>query len=262
MPLATPAKGIYAYMFKVATPDLKVCALKFAGAAAIKEAELVERLPAIGMDYSRSFIVNSSRGTLTDMYRQRGHWRAALGTPTAVVEKGQACSGVSVTVPVEEGPAYATERIAWNGNGALQSRDLDALMLLKAGELANVSKLDESMRRVRSAYGKQGYVLYRADYTPRLDDEKKQVAFDVKIEEGQQFRFGTLTFPGLPPEAADTLSKRWRLKAGDIFDDSYPSRFYMEDIQPRLRQGAPRPSLQSQVDEQSRVVHIRYVFGS
>ena len=260
-PQATPEKGIEAYMFKV-TPGPKVCALRFAGSAAIRDAELADRLPIAGSDYSRSFIVRTSRGTLTDMYRQRGHWRASLGTPAAVMEQGQACSGVSVTIPVQEGSSYATERVAWNGNVVMPSRELDALMPLKAGELASVSKLDEGLRRVRTAYGKQGYVLQHAAYTPRLDDETKRAVFDVRIDEGPQFRFGTLTFPGLSPDAAATLTKRWRLKAGDVFDASYPTQFFMDDIQPRLRQGTAPPRLQTQIDDQNRVVNIQYLFGS
>jgi outer membrane protein assembly factor BamA len=262
MPQANLKMEIDAYMFRVRDPGPKVCALRFTGAAAIKEAELADRLLIVGSDYSRSFIVNTSRGTLTDMYRQRGHWRASLGMPTAVVEQGQACSGVSVTIPVQEGSAYATERVAWSGNAALPSRELDALMPLKAGELANVSQLDEGLRRVKSAYGKQGYVLQRAAYTPRLDDERRRAVFEVQIEEGPQFRFGTLTFPGLSPDGVADLTKRWRLKAGDVFDASYPAQFFMDQVQPRLRQGAARPTLQSQIDEQNHVVNIRYVFGS
>jgi outer membrane protein assembly factor BamA len=261
VPQASLGKGVEAFLFRVTNPGPKVCALRFTGAAAIKEAELAAILPVVGSDYSRSFIVNTSRGTLTDMYRQRGHWRAAFGTPTAVVEQGQACSGVSVTIPVEEGSAYALEGITWNGNGSLPSRELDALVPLKAGAVADGAKLDEGMRRVATAYGKHGYIMQRAAYTPRLNEEKKQVAFDVKIEEGPQFRFGTLTFPGLSPDAVQTLTKRWRLKTGDVFDATYPSQFYSDEIGPRLRQGAPSPAFQTQVDEQNRVVNVRYVFG-
>jgi outer membrane protein assembly factor BamA len=260
-PQALPDKGIIAYLFRVRDPGPKLCALKFAGAAAINETELAQTLPIVGSDYSRAFIVDTSRGTLTDMYRQRGHWRASLGTPVAVIEQGQACNGVTVTVPVQEGAAYTLERIAWNGNAVMQSSALDALMPLKAGKVANVSELDEGLRRVRTAYGKQGYVMQSAVYTPQFNDETKRVAFDVKIEEGPQFRFGTLAFTGLAPEATETLTKRWRLKAGDVFDASYPAKFYTDDIGPRLPRGVKPPSLQSQVDEQNRVVNIKYVFG-
>jgi outer membrane protein assembly factor BamA len=104
--------------------------------------------------------------------------------------------------------------------------------------------------------------MQRADYTPRLNDEKKQVAFDVKIEEGPQFRFGTLTFPGLAPDAVEILTKRWRLKTGDIFDATYPSLFVSQEIHPRLRQGTAPAAFQTQVDEQNRVVNVRYVFGN
>lgn len=261
-PQASLQTGIIGYIFKVKDPAPKVCALRFTGASAIKEADLVGKLAIVGSDYSRSFTESSARGTLTDLYRQRGHWRATLGKPAAVLEQGQACSGVSVTISVDEGSPYVTERFAWSGNTSMPSKDLDGLMPLKSGDLAGVEKLDDGLRRVQTAYGKQGYIQHRSSYEPRLDDQGRKTTFDVKIEEGPQFRFGTVTFSGLPPDGVALLTKLWQLKAGEVFDASYPTQFLFDNVMPRLRQGAASPRIQQQMDEPNRIVNVSYAFGS
>ena len=124
-----------------------------------------------------------------------------------------------------------------------------------------MTRLDEGLRRVQRAYGQRGYVLERATYTPRPDDLTRRVAFEIRVEEGPQFRMGTVEFPGLVPGDAAGLLARWQLKAGDVFDASYPDRFMDEEIVPRIPRGARMPAIESRADQQNRVIHVRYVFG-
>jgi hypothetical protein len=85
--------------------------------------------------------------------------------------------------------------------------------------------------------------------------------FEIKIEEGLQFRMGTITFGGLSESDAALLGRRWQLKPGEIFDASYYDKYYAEEIQPRLPRGSRPPSVETRVDEANRVVNIRFVFG-
>ena len=162
---------------------------------------------------------------------------------------------------MQEGAAYALDRFAWTGNAVIAAKELDSLMQLKSGEVANVLKLDDGLRRVSTAYGKQGYVMAHATYTPQLNDDTKKAVFDIAIEEGPQFHFGTLTFPGLAPDGAAILSSRWKLKAGDVFDATYPSQFFLDEIRTRLKQGTTPPSIRSKVDKEKHIVDVSFVFG-
>jgi outer membrane protein assembly factor BamA len=196
---------------------------------------------------------------LTDSYRQRGHWRAAFGSPVAAIDPARGC--VAVRAAVTEGPAYTWDRAEWIGNTAVPSPELDAALGIKSGEIASLARLDDGLRRVQRTYGQRGYVLERATYTPRLDDLTRRAAFEIRIEEGLQFRMGSVEFPGLAPADAAGLLKRWQLKPGDVFDASYPDRFMDEEIVPRIPRGARLPAIESRADQQNRVINVRYVFG-
>ena len=61
------------------------------------------------------------------------------------------------------------------------------------------------------------------------DDATRRLVLDVAVEEGPQFRLGELTMTGMSDEDADALRKKWTLKAGAIYDDSYVQQFRREN---------------------------------
>ena len=246
------------YLFTVKDPSPKLCALHFAGATAIGEGDLSEPLKgAVGGDYSRFFISTAAEGTLTDMYRHKGFWRARFGTPTASLD---ACQGVAVTVPVTEGAAYAWDRAEWSGTQALTADALNKALGMKAGDVADGAKIDAGMRAVRQAYGTQGYIAEQARVEPRLDDSTRRAVFAVSVEEGPQFHMGTLTFVGIRDSDAATLAKKWKLKPGDVYDESYESKYLREEIFPLQTSAGGRGYFEPQIDPERHVVNARIVF--
>ena len=255
-------KGIESFAFRVVEPAPKLCSVGFSGASAIKEQELASVFaPVVGGDYSRSYIAGAARGTIVDLYHRRGHWRVSVAPPAAALVTSSSCTGAAVTLAVSEGAPYTWDRAEWRGNVAISGRDLDAAMPIKSGDVADVMRIDEGIRRVHTAYGKHGYIGQRATYAPRLDEMTRKAVFEIKIEEGLQFRMGTITFAGLSESDAAMLGKRWQLQPGAVFDASYYDKYYVEEIQPRLPRGSRPPSVDTRVDEASRVVNIRFVFG-
>jgi outer membrane protein assembly factor BamA len=246
------------YVFSVKDPTPKVCALHVAGASAISERDLLGQLgPIVGGDYSRLFVTTASAGTLMDMYHRRGHWRAAFSSPSVAVDT---CQGVAVTLNVTEGLEYAWDRASWTGNTVLAPDALDPLLGMKTGEVADAARIDAGIRKVEEAYGKQGYLLAHASYEPQLDDVQRRARFEVKMAEGPQFRMGTLQFAGITESDAATLHGKWRLKAGDVYDASYATRYQLEELSPLRTRSGGRASMEINIDRANRVVNLRVVF--
>ena len=247
------------YLFSVKDPSPKLCVLRVSGASALQERELLAAPGAeAGGDYSRFFLITMSNGTLLDMYHRRGHWRAAFSAPSVTLD--QACGGLTAILNVSEGPSFAWDRAEWNGNAVAAAGDLDSLLGMKPGDVADASRIDAGLLRIRSAYRKQGYMLARASYTPRLDDPTRRAAFEIRVDEGPQFRMGSLEFAGIPAGDADNLRKKWQLKPGSVFDDSYPGKFQAAEVSPLRREGSTRALMETQIDTDQRVVNIRFVF--
>ena len=244
------------YLFSVTDTGLAVCALRVIGAAAIPEADLVQAAAEVmRRDYSRLYLTELANGTLRTMYRQRGFWRAEFREPLATVGAAPAaCEGVSATLHVDEGVAYGWERAEWIGASIMTPKQLDPLLGLKPGEVPDLAKIETGLRRVRGAYRQQGYMQMRSSMVPKPDDATKRLTLAVTIDEGPQFRLGELSFAGMSDTDAEALRKKWRLKAGDVYDEAYAQQFRSENGTPTRRL-----SLEPAIDAARRVVDLRIV---
>lgn len=250
--------GVPKYMFAVKDPAPRVCALRVAGATAVPEKEQLAQLSAVvGGEYSKFFLSTAARGTLTDMYRRKGFWRAEFGPPVAALD---ACQGVAVTLTVKEGAVYAWDRAEWSGASVLGMDLLNKTMAMKTGEAADATKIEAGLREVHAAYGKQGYVTQRATFEPRLDDASHTAVFAIAVDEGAQFHMGRLEFAGIREADAAMLAKKWRLKPGDVYDDSYGRKYQVEELMPLQTTGGARARMETQVDTGQRLVNVKVVF--
>jgi outer membrane protein insertion porin family len=244
------------YVFTVKDTGLAVCSLRVTGASAIPENQLVDAAAELTRrDYSRLYLTELANGTLRTMYRQRGYWKAEFREPAATLGTAPgACTGVSVTLNVTEGAPYTWDRAEWNGASAIAAKDLDGLLGMKSGEVADVTKIEEGLRRVRGGFRQRGYMQQRSTMTPKPDDATRRLTLAVAIEEGPQFRMGELTITGMSDQDADLLRKKWRLKAGDIYDDAYAQQFRSENGNPTRRL-----TLEPALDATKRIIDLKIV---
>ena len=246
------------FLFSVRDPSPVVCGVRIEGTSAVPEEQLVTALRrSMPVEYSRYFLQNVSAGTLTDIYRRRGHWRAAFAEPKATLDGVPGCAGVAVTLSVDEGPSYVWAGADWKGNAAITAPQADTIFGMKNGEVAALTRIDDGVRRLHLVYEKNGYIMQTVAYTPRLDDAAKRATFEIRIDEGQQFRMGSLEFAGFPDNIVERLKSKWDIKPGDVFDGSYPLKFVSDEIRPLLRTASPNIELRA--DKDKPLAHVKFV---
>lgn len=210
------------HVFAVRDVTIPVCSIKFTGTSAVSENDLIKNSkPLIKADYSRSFVADFVRDNLVPIYREHGHLRVQFSDPQAKPDDGTCKNGVQVTLSVNEGAAYSLDKTEWNGNSVLTTMQLDALMEVSAGDLANGLKIDKSFKSIQAAYGKKGYIKVKLSTMPNFDDAKKLVAYRVAFTEGGQYHMGNVSFTGLSDGDATRLRNAWKLREGDVFNLSY-----------------------------------------
>jgi outer membrane protein assembly factor BamA len=229
---STDAANRPEHLFTVKGAALRVCEVHYPGASSIPEKQLVENSSGIfNNDYSRTFVGNYVEAALLPLYRERGLLRATYRPPQVKVTSNAECeSGVSVTVPIEEGIIYTYERAVWNGNHDLTVQELDAALGLKAGEVAGSKKLEKGVFEIGKAYGRKGHLTPRVRPVPDFDDANRRVAFRFEVDEGPLYRMGDLVITGLPEIETNNLRGRWRLLSKEVFDTGYMAEFLKTSV--------------------------------
>ena len=56
------------------------------------------------------------------------------------------------------------------------------------------------------------------------------------------------------------LSKKWKLKPGDVYDDTYEREFAAQELYPLQTSNGLRARLERQIEKPTHVVHLRVIF--
>ncbi|HWN10015.1 MAG TPA: POTRA domain-containing protein [Pyrinomonadaceae bacterium] len=218
------------HMFSVSGVKMPICTVRFPGAKNLAE----EKLAAIAKeifdtDYSGELVRGFSGMKLIAAYREAGQLRAKFAPPVGKPDPRCQNNGVVVTLPVEEGLIYSWAGIDWTGVNALTPDQLNSVLGIKPGEVANGVKFDRGLIDVQKAYGRQGYIQSRLMPTPEFDDNARKVLYKIDVLEGPQYRMGGLAFRNLTERDAKALRDVWRMKRGDIFDQGYLDEYFKQE---------------------------------
>jgi outer membrane protein insertion porin family len=250
----------WSHLYVAEGPKVKIRSFRFTGAAALKPSDLEhEAEQFVGRDYSVFRCVLFGRATIIPVYRERGYLHASFETPKANIVSRSGDSSefaVEVVYAVTEGSAYKWGAPEWSGNEAMTAAALEALTGMKVNELANGKKIDEGWEAIRKAYSKSGYFEASLKPEPVFEEESKAVHYRVALTEGPQYRMGSFVVSGLPPAAVERLKKKWRLKEGDVFDQTAVVDFMKKEA-PGALQGFLTPS--SKVKMSTAADHERHI---
>jgi outer membrane protein assembly factor BamA len=214
-------------LFTVKGARVPVCSLRFPGASAVSEADLVNASrELLNSDYSRKDAATFAPIKLFPLYRRIGYLRAEFQTPTVVLENSARCTGgVAVTIPVEEGRSYRWAKSVWDGNDKLTVEELATALGMNPGDVADGLKIDGGLKNIAKAYSRKGYLSARVRESVEFDDSSFTVTYQFTISEGPRYFMGKLVVDGLAPADADQLKAKWTLGTNSVFDESYLEEF-------------------------------------
>jgi hypothetical protein len=219
--------------------SLKIASLEFTDALAQSDRGIQARLGDLtGHPFSRSAIELFEFEQVRPVYVAHGFLRVRFGAPTTTLVGNTASPDVAVSAPIEPGPAFAWNGVTWRGNTAVPSEELNGLVTLKPGDLADGMKAEAVWQSVADAYTRRGYLDVNVNPTPQFDDAAKRVSYSVAITEGPQYRMGKLVLTGLSVEGESRIRTAWKIFPGAIFDKSVFEDFSSDGIKEAF-QGLP-----------------------
>jgi len=235
---AKPGSDDQVMIFRVKGPALTIASIAYTDALAQQSPKLEDRkTDIVGKSFSRFSIEMFLAEQVRPLYLQSGHLQAKVSPPEPRFTGNPdqpLPSEVSVTIPIEAGPAYKLGEVAWSGNSVVARPVLDALVTAKPGGVVDGMAMTAIWQRVQREYARRGYAEAKIDPQPQYSDADATVAYRIALIEGPQYHMGKLVITGLSLDAERSLRVAWKLAPGDVFDGAY-----VEDTLVKLEKPTP-----------------------
>jgi len=198
--------------------------INFEGNKEIKEEKIREAIDLKTGSMFASKDLTKSVKKVRKLYADEGYYLADVATTT--IKKSD--TEVRVIFKITEGKQVLIKTIRFEGNRAFTARKLKKAMETKgkwflswitgAGTYKeDVLKNDANL--IADLYYNNGYVNIKvAEPKVELADDKKGLIVTIGITEGEQYKTGSIGFKGDLLESEGELSKKLKLKTGEIFN--------------------------------------------
>ncbi|MGE0526449.1 MAG: outer membrane protein assembly factor BamA [Bdellovibrionales bacterium] len=207
------------------TEKPSIVEIEYAGNSELEDDELKEAAgikPYEILDMSK---IREATEKMEKLYEDKGFFLARVNSKLVPVE-GEA-GGTKLVFDIKENDKVKVKRISFIGNKALNSGKLKAVMATKEGGFFSFisgsgaykqEAFDRDMQMLNILYFNEGYVQVKID-RPQVNvtPDKKAIYVSIRIEEGDQFRVGSVDFTGDLLFPRDELFETTKIEEQDIF---------------------------------------------
>lgn len=198
----------------------RIAGIDVDGNSALSDADLV-RLTKLQIGGALDpLAVRDGAAHIRRRYRVGGYYRADVSWKVSTPG-----DGAVIVYSVDEGPKVSIEKVTFPGARALAQAELSKLLAGKStwnavGAVLVDDDLTEGVLRITGEYYDRGYINLTVGKHVVKDVSSDRVELVIPIEEGPQFRLGTIAVTGkLAAPVADYLGVITS-KTGDVFNRS------------------------------------------
>jgi outer membrane protein assembly factor BamA len=98
---------------------------------------------------------------------------------------------------------------------------------LADGEIFNVAKIRDGLTALTQMYGTEGYIDFTAQPNTDVDEESGEIGLFIDLDEQKQFHIAEIKVLGLEP--AKEAALKWKVKAGDVYNNDLVERFFVDN---------------------------------
>jgi len=158
---------------------------------------------------------------IKQLYRTKGFYLAQVFEEVKVDE---ATHRATVFLTIKEGGKIRVRRIHFDGNVALSDRRLRKAIATKqawwfSGGYYRPEVLEEDVERIKDLYRLEGYSDVRVSAQADFDPTQRWLTVLFRIEEGPQYRVGTVSFRGIGALPQEEVARAAKVASGDPFSE-------------------------------------------
>ena len=167
--------------------------------------------------YSRQKL-SADLETLRSYYLNRGYLDFTVDSTQVSITPDK--QDIYITINVTEGEKYTVSEIQLTGQLLLPVDQLEKLIRVKPGDVYSRERLIESMKAINDRLGNDGYAFANANPVPRVDKEKRTVAFTVVVDPGRRVYVRRINIGGNTKTRDEVVRREMRQLEGAFFDAS------------------------------------------
>jgi outer membrane protein assembly factor BamA len=227
--LANPLGDGTVQEFQIQGAALKIAKIEFSDPALTSSLAVQQHVSELlAKPYSRMTIDLFLAEHVRPFFLQQGCLRAKLGPPEVRLTGNpnqKLPEEIPVYIPASPGAVYHWKTVEWSGNSVFSTFTLASVMGMKPGDAANGMEIEAGWDRVREEYAHRGYLEAKVVPSATYDEQAHAVSYAVKVEEGNQYKFGTMVLTGISMAAERRLREAWPIPAGESFDKTRYEEF-------------------------------------
>ena len=205
----------------------KIRAINIVGAHAFPESELTDlltlRTPGwltwyTKLDqYSRQRL-SGDLETLRSYYLDRGYLDFTIDSTQVSITPDR--RDIYITINVSEGDKYTVSEVQIAGHTLVPEAELEKLVRLKPGDVFSRQKLVETQKAIAERLGNDGYAFANANAVPKVDRDKRTVAFTILVDPGRRVYVRRINVVGNNKTRDEVVRREMRQLEGAYYDAS------------------------------------------
>ncbi len=225
--------------------------IKYKGNNVYEDAEIQEVVRTVTGSILNAFKINEDIERIKALYTDKNYHNCEITYTAEMLPNNQA----DIAFNIKEGKKLKIEKLEFDGNKFFKRKELEKVMktsekgffswITSSGELKR-NELEQDIYRLESFYKDNGFIDAKIS-DPEVEFGKESISVKFKIQEGEQFKFGSISFEGdlIVPE--QELHEKLTIKNGDMYSreklrtnvfaitDIYSDKgFANADISPRV----------------------------
>ena len=205
----------------------KIRSINIVGAQAFPEKELLDlfvlRTPGWMTWYTKHDQYSKPKlsadlETLRAYYQNRGYLDFNIDSTQVSITPDR--KDIYLTVNIVEGEKYTVADVRLDGQMLIPRAELEKLVQLKPGEVFSRLRLTESTKAITDRLGNEGYAFANASAVPKVDKDKRTVAFTIVVDPGRRVYVRRINVGGNTKTRDEVVRREMRQLEGAYYDAS------------------------------------------
>ncbi|HTN26534.1 MAG TPA: outer membrane protein assembly factor BamA [Burkholderiales bacterium] len=167
--------------------------------------------------YSRQKL-SADLETLRSYYLNRGYLDFTVDSTQVSITPDK--QDIYITINVTEGEKYTVAEVQLSGQLLLPPEEIQKLVRVKPGDIYSRERLVECVKAINDRLGNDGYAFANANPVPKVDKEKRTVAFTIVIDPGRRVYVRRINIGGNTRTRDEVIRREMRQLEGAFFDAS------------------------------------------